>query len=204
MRILIAEDHLVTRTLLLALLKKSNHEVVVAVNGVEAWQVMQQPSAPKLAIIDWMMPEMEGLEVVRRIRALQTDSRPYLIILTAKGEKTDIISGLDAGANDYLVKPFDVGELQARVAVGRRMVEMQDALAAKIEELQQALAQIKTLSGLLPICANCKKIQDNQGCWKKLEIYVREHTEAKFSHDICPECLKNLYPEFEQNPTNDK
>jgi phosphoserine phosphatase RsbU/P len=202
MRILIAEDDLSTRTLLSALLKKFNHEIVATENGAEAWQVMQQPYAPKLAIIDWMMPEIDGLEVVRRIRGLRTDLSPYLIMLTTKGEKTDIATGLDAGANDYLVKPFDASELRARVEVGCRMIAMQNALAAKIEELCQALAQIKTLSGILPICANCKKIRDDHGYWKQVETYVREHSEATFSHSICPECMKELYPGFEFNDTD--
>jgi phosphoserine phosphatase RsbU/P len=196
MRILIAEDDLTSRTVLTAVLKKQGHEVTITVNGAEAWQAMQQPDAPKLAILDWMMPEMDGLEVVRRVRALQTDRPPYIIMLTAKGEKADIIAGLDAGANDYLAKPFDIGELRARIEVARRMVEMQDALAAKVQELHMAFDQIKTLRGIVPICANCKKIRDDQGYWSQVEVYVRDHTEAEFSHSICPECVKILYPEL--------
>jgi hypothetical protein len=79
------------------------------------------------------------------------------------------------------------------------MVEMQNVLAAKIEELRQALDQIKTLRGIVPICASCKKIRDDQGYWSQVEVYVRDHTEARFSHGICPECMKKLYPEFAQN-----
>jgi sigma-B regulation protein RsbU (phosphoserine phosphatase) len=196
MRILIAEDDFTSRTVLVGVLKKYGHEIVTTENGAEAWQVLQQPDAPALVILDWMMPDMDGPEVVRRVRALQTDRPPYIIMLTAKGEKADIIAGLEAGADDYLAKPFDPGELCARVEVGRRMVEMQDALAAKIEELRQAFDQIKTLRGILPICANCKKIRDDQGYWNQVEVYVRDHTEAEFSHSICPECIKILYPEL--------
>ena len=196
MRILIAEDDFTSRTVLAGVLKKCGHEVVETVNGAAAWDAMQKPDAPALAILDWMMPEMDGPKVVRRVRALQTDRPPYIIILTSKGDKADIIAGLEAGANDYLAKPFDAGELRARVEVGRRLVEMQAALASKIEELRQALDQIKTLRGILPICANCKKIRDDQGYWSQVEVYVRDHTEAQFSHGICPECMKRLYPEF--------
>jgi len=198
MRILIAEDDFTSRTVLAGVLKKEGHEVTAAINGAEAWQALQQADAPRLAILDWMMPEMDGPEVVGRVRALQTDRPPYIIMLTTKGEKADIIAGLEAGANDYLAKPFDSGELRARVAVGRRMVEMQDALVAKVEELRRAFDQIKTLRGIVPICANCKKIRDDQGYWNQVEVYVRDHTEAEFSHGLCPECLKNLYPEFGQ------
>ena len=204
MRILIAEDDSTSRTVLTAVLKKQGHEVEATVNGVEAWQAMQQLDAPRLAILDWMMPEMDGLEVVRRVRTLQNDRQPYIIMLTAKGEKADIIAGLEAGANDYLAKPFDRGELLARVEVGRRMVEMQDTLADKIEELRQALNQIKTLRGIVPICANCKKIRDDRGYWNQVEVYVRDHTEAEFSHSICPDCMKELYPEFMREKTENK
>jgi len=201
MKILIAEDDFTSRTVLTAVLKKQDHEVTATVNGAEAWQALQQPDAPKLAILDWMMPEMDGLEVVRRVRALQTDRPPYIIMLTTKGEKADIIAGLEAGANDYLAKPFDPGELRARIEVGRRMVEIQAALASKIAELRQALDQIKTLRGIVPICANCKKIRDDQGYWNQVEVYVRDHTEAEFSHSICPDCVKELYPEFVHDKT---
>jgi DNA-binding response OmpR family regulator len=169
---------------------------VETVNGLEAWQALQEPDAPRLVILDWMMPEMDGLEVLRRVRAQPADRPPYILMLTGKTGKAEVIAGLDAGANDYLAKPFDSGELRARVEVGRRMVEMQDKLADKIGELQRALAEIKTLRGIVPICASCKKIRDDKGYWNLVEDYVRDHTEAEFSHGICPECIKKLYPEF--------
>jgi phosphoserine phosphatase RsbU/P len=145
------------------------------------------------------MPEMDGLEVVRRVRALKTDRPPHIIMLTARSEKADIIAGLEAGASDYLAKPFDPGELSARIEVGRRMVEMQDALASKAEALRQALDQVRTLSGIVPICANCKKIRDDQGYWNQVEVYVRDHTDARFSHGICPECKQKLYPSLKKD-----
>jgi DNA-binding response OmpR family regulator len=199
MRILIAEDDLTSRSMLAAVLRKAGHEVVETVDGATAWEALQRPDAPRLAILDWMMPGMDGLEVVRRVRALQTERSPYIMMLTAKGDRADIIAGLDAGANDYLAKPFHIGELRARVKVGCRLVETQDALAAKVEELRRALDQIKTLRGIVPICASCKKIRDDQGYWSQVEVYVRDHTEAQFSHGICPDCMTKLYPEFAQD-----
>jgi sigma-B regulation protein RsbU (phosphoserine phosphatase) len=196
MRILIAEDDLTSRSILAAVLTKAGHEVVETVDGAAAWAALQRPDASRLAILDWMMPAMDGLEVVRRVRALRPERPPYIIVLTAKGAKADIVTGLNAGADDYLTKPFDAGELRARVEVGRRMVETRDALAAKVEELGHALDHIKTLRGIVPICASCKKIRDDKGYWNQVEVYVRDHTEARFSHGICPECMKRLYPEF--------
>jgi phosphoserine phosphatase RsbU/P len=196
MRILIAEDDLTSRTALAGVLKKEGHQVELTVDGEEAWQMLQKPSSPTIVILDWMMPKMDGLEVARRVRTLQTDRKPYIIMLTTRGEKADIVAGLAAGANDYLSKPFDAGELRARVNVGCRMVEMQAELASKIEELRQALEQIKTLRGIVPICSSCKKIRDDAGYWHQVEVYVHSHTEAEFSHGICPECMKKLYPDF--------
>jgi two-component system cell cycle response regulator len=130
MRILIAEDDSTSRTILAGVLKKSGHEVLVTVNGAEAWQAMQKPDAPGLVVLDWIMPEMNGPDIVRLIRAMPSDRPPYIIMLTSKSEKADIIAGLDAGADDYLAKPFDPGELRARIEVGRRMLELQATLLA--------------------------------------------------------------------------
>jgi two-component system, cell cycle response regulator len=135
MRILIADDDVTSRNVLAAVLKKSGFEVTATVDGNEAWEALQQPDAPSIVILDWMMPGMDGLTILRKVRSLQTDRPPYILMLTTKTEKAEIIAGLDAGANDYLVKPFDVGELRARVEVGRRMVVMQNALLESREAL---------------------------------------------------------------------
>jgi signal transduction histidine kinase len=145
-KILIAEDDPTSRAMLVQMLKKHDHSVIESTNGMEAWQVLQQPDAPHMVILDWMMPEMDGPEVLHRVRALPTERPPYVIMLTARSDKANIIAGLDAGANDYLAKPFDTGELIARVQVGQRMVEMQDALATKVEELRQSQADLHVLT----------------------------------------------------------
>ena len=151
MRILIAEDDFTSRTLLAGVLKNGGHDVVETIDGMAAWTALQQPDAPALAILDWVMPEMDGLELVRQIRARPTEQPPYLLMLTRRNEKADIIAVLDAGANDFVAKPFNPGELRARVEVGRRLIEMQARLAAKVEELREAFDQIKTLRGIVPI-----------------------------------------------------
>lgn len=200
MRILIAEDDTTSRAVLTAVLTQQGYDVTATVDGAQAWQILQQPDAPQLGILDLMMPKIDGLEVVRRVRALPTQWPPYLIMLTIRSDKVDVIAGLEAGANDYLAKPFDPGELRARVEVGRRMIEMQIALAAKIDELRLAAEQVKTLRGIVPICASCKNVRDDQGYWSKVESYLREHTEAEFSHAVCPDCMKKLYPRFAEQP----
>ena len=136
MRILIAEDDLTSRAMLSAVLKKAGNEVIETVNGKEALEELQKPDYPKLVILDFVMPEMDGLEVIRRVRAQKFTRPPYIIMLTSKGEKSDIITGLDAGADDYLTKPFDVGELSARIEVGKRLVNLQ----AELVESREAIA----------------------------------------------------------------
>ena len=136
MRILIADDDLTSRLVLAGVLRKSGHDVVTAIDGDEAWEAMRQADAPALAILDWMMPGLAGVEVCRRIRSRESDQPPYLILLTSRGEKADIVAGLEAGADDYLAKPFDSGELRARVDVGRRVVELQTRLLEARDELE--------------------------------------------------------------------
>ena len=135
MHILIAEDDFTSRIMLSAVLQKAGHEVVAAVDGDDAWQILQHEGAPSLLILDLVMPKMDGLEVIEKVRASKKKLPPYIIMLTSKGEKSDIIQGLDAGADDYLTKPFDVGELRARVEVGRRLLGMQKELIESRELL---------------------------------------------------------------------
>lgn len=196
MRILIADDNLTSRTILAAVLQKLGYEVVAVPNGLEAWEALQQPNAPRLAILDWLMPDLDGPEVCRKVRARETDQPPYLILLTVRGGKKDISEGLHAGADDYLAKPFDPSELGARIEVGNRILALQDRLAGKVIELQDALNQIKTLRGIVPICASCKKVREDDGYWNQVEAFVSAHSEATFSHGICPDCAAKLYPEF--------
>ena len=148
MRILIADDDSTSRLVLAGVLAKTGHEVIVTEDGSQAWEAMRQPDAPKLAILDWEMPGLSGVDVCRRIRAVPTDHPPYLIILTSRGEKADIVAGLEAGADDYLAKPFDPGELRARIDVGRRMVELQATLAVARDALDYE-ARHDALTGAL-------------------------------------------------------
>jgi|SRR5438477_5543883 len=189
MKVLIAEDDAVSRRLLHAGLARWGYEILVAGDGTEAWRMLHQ-ERPALLILDWLMPGMDGLEICRKARALPNFQSAYIILLTGRSTKEDIIQGLDAGADDYIIKPFDPGELRARISVGLRVAQLQLNLADRVRELEDALAKVKTLSGMLPICASCKKIRDDKGYWMQIESYVRDHSEAEFSHGVCPECAK--------------
>ena len=194
MRILIAEDDSTSRLLLERLLKKWEHEVISTADGDEAWTALQAEDAPRLAILDWMMPGMDGIEVCREVRRQVTLEPRYIILLTALGRKEDIVTGLEAGANDYVTKPFDKNELRVRINVGQRVLELQSALAYRIDELQKVLDHVKTLQGILPICMHCRRIRTDQESWEGLESYIQDHSEAEFSHGLCPECLEKHYP----------
>ncbi len=196
-RVLIAEDDRTSRTLLRSMLSKWGFEVQVTEDGAEAWQALQVADAPQLLVLDWMMPGLDGPEICRRLRALEDERPRWVILLTALGQKDDVVAGLEAGADDYLVKPFDASELKARLAVGRRVIELQTALADRVAELSNATAHINTLQGILPICMHCHQIRDDQDSWIKLEQYLVEHSEAKLSHSLCPACLEKYYPEEE-------
>ena len=190
MKILIAEDDLTSRRILEAILAKWNYEVIATGDGLEAWQALQTENAPPIAIIDWMMPGMDGVDFCRKIRQTQTLTPTYIILLTSKAQQEDVVAGLEAGANDYIRKPFEREELRARIQVGERVVELQAALADRVKMLEEAIIKIKTLQGLLPICSYCKKIRNDQDYWQQIETYVAEHTQAEFTHGICPDCLE--------------
>ncbi len=192
MRVLIAEDDPVSRRALERALQRWGHEVVVTCDGQAAWNALEAADAPPLAILDWMMPKIDGLEVCRRLRLGQGQDPTYVILLTAKDMAEDLALGLSSGANDYVRKPFNRLELQSRVSVGERMIALQRELAGRVRDLEQALAEIKQLHGMLPICSYCKKIRDDQNYWQRVETYIESHVDVQFSHGICPDCFQTV------------
>ncbi|MCB0209782.1 MAG: response regulator transcription factor [Anaerolineae bacterium] len=199
MKILIAEDDLVSRHLLQVKLRQWGYDVVETKDGQEAWQALQQEDSPQLAILDWMMPGMDGIDICRNARASTRLQSIYFIMLTTRNNQEDIIVGLQAGADDYITKPFESQELQARVQVGVRIVRLQSELAARVSDLEAALDKVKQLEGIMPICSYCKKIRDDKNYWQQIEEYITEHSEATFSHGICPDCYdKYIKPELDE------
>jgi phosphoserine phosphatase RsbU/P len=147
--IVIAEDDLVSRTLISNLMAKWSFNAVVAQDGHEAMKALRAEQGPALAILDWMMPDMDGLQVCRRIR--ESGKMVYVIMLTSRGTKENIVEGLHAGADDYLIKPFDKNELLARIQVGLRILELHGTLAARVKELEEAAAEIGELKLRIPL-----------------------------------------------------
>jgi DNA-binding response OmpR family regulator len=198
-RVLIAEDDPVSRRLLGANLHKWGHQVRDVEDGIAAWEAMQEEDAPALAILDWMMPGLDGVEVCRRARQRSPAPPLYVILLTARTRPEDIVQALDAGADDYVTKPFHAAELRARLGVGIRVVQLQLELARRIAELEEALARVDELHGILPICSYCKRIRSDTDSWHRVEEYVSAHSAARFSHGVCPACLETVIkPQLEE------
>lgn len=194
MKLLIAEDEPVALRLLTRLFEKE-YDLELAHNGEDAWNIVSRADGPRLAVLDWQMPGMDGTEICRRARR-ELPEPMYLLLVTATRKSTkDVISGFGAGADDYVRKPFNADEMRARVAVGRRVLELQQSLADRVAELQDMLARVHTLEGLLPICSWCKRIRNDQNYWEQLESYLTEHSQATFTHGICPECCEKLRKE---------
>jgi CheY-like chemotaxis protein len=186
-------------------LEQWGYEVSAAENGEAAWRLFQDKDAPALAIVDWMMPLIDGPTLCRRVRTVTSGRPVYLILLTARDTSADVVAGLEAGADAYIGKPFDHEELRARLLAGERILRLETELATRVSELEQAVALVKHLEGLLPICMYCKKIRDDKNYWHQVERYITEHSAAQFSHGICPECYARVVePELKQLNQDEK
>jgi CheY-like chemotaxis protein len=198
MRALIADDNRIETAILSATLRRLDIDVTVVHDGAEAWATLTGGDTASLAILDWMMPSVDGPELCRRIRNDATRAHMYVILLTGRTTKADIVAGLESGADDYIVKPFAPEELRARIQVGIRVLTLQEKLAERVSELETALSRVKQLHGLLPICSYCKRIRGDDQYWRQVDAYLVEHTDAKFTHGICPPCSQDLLAQIEE------
>jgi sigma-B regulation protein RsbU (phosphoserine phosphatase) len=191
-KILIAEDDRVSRRILETTLTGWGYQTIVTEDGNAAWNVLKGADAPELAILDVMMPEIDGFELCRRVRESNGWIPPYIILLTGRSTKEDVVHGIKAGANDYLSKPFYREELKVRVEVGIQMLELHKSLSERVKELEVALTEVKQLRGLVPICSYCKNVRNDENFWQQVETYISSRTSAVFSHSICPECFEQI------------
>ncbi len=193
MRVLIAEDDLTSRKVLKTVVERLGYGVVLTGDGNEALEAMLGPNGPRIALLDWEMPGLSGVEVCRTIREKDPEDRPYLIMVTGKADARDLVAGFEAGADDYVTKPFAGSELKARLGAGIQILELQARLEEKIAELKEALDRVRTLEGIVPICMHCKRVRDTDNYWQQVEVYVSSHSKAQFSHGLCEECMTEHY-----------
>jgi DNA-binding response OmpR family regulator len=194
--VLVADDDPIMRAVLVATLTRWGFRVTAVADGAAAWRYMVTATEPTLAIVDWMMPGLSGVDLCRRLRQERDDANFYIVLLTAREGRGDLIAGLDAGADDYVVKPFDPAELRARLRCGERVLSLRHQLSERVREVQTVLASEKRLQGLVPICSYCKSIRSDDSYWHAVEAYLSEHSDVRFSHGICPPCLEKVTAEF--------
>lgn len=194
MKALLAEDEPIARSLLRAHLRAAGHEPAIAPDGTEAWRFLRGCDEPLLAVLDWMMPGLDGPEICRRLRARAELRGSYVIMVTGRCRQADLVAGLEAGVDDYVTKPFDAGELRARLGVARRVLCLQLGLRRRVAELEAAASRIQRLERLLPICCYCKRIRADDDYWEQVEHYVSARTGARFTHGICPDCFGRAAP----------
>ncbi len=189
-RILIVDDVPENIHLLIELLKEE-YATLPAKSGAAALKKAMSEPRPDLILLDIMMPGLDGYEVCRILKEDEKTKEIPVIFITAVSEEIDAARAFEVGGVDYITKPFNPATVQARIRTHLR-------LNATLRELQKSLSEIKTLSGLIPICASCKKIRDDGGYWNQIELYIRDHSEVEFSHGICPQCAEDLYPKFKK------
>jgi len=180
MIILLVEDEAVARLTLRAILSAQGHVVHEAESGTDAWGTWQL-AAPRVVVADWVMPEMDGLELCRKIRSVPDRPYTYFILQTARGGRESLDEAMEAGVDDFLLKPAGAEDLRARLRVAERILGLQ--------------AELLALEGLLSLCSYCKRLRAADGSWGSLERYIESHSTAQFSHGVCPDCYeKHLKP----------
>ena len=196
--ILIAEDDPVARELLGIFLKEWGYDVLMSGNGNEAWDMLNKHDI-SIALLDWIMPGKEGIDICREYRKLNDRTYLYIIIITAKDNREDTVTALNAGADDYIKKPFDENELKSRIQSGERIYRLKTRLEDKVKELEKAIKEITELRNLLPICSYCKKVRDDHDYWHQVENYLHSYAGIDFTHSVCPDCMeKYVEPEIQQ------
>jgi phosphoserine phosphatase RsbU/P len=193
--VLVVDDVAKNVEVICNILNLENYQISVASDGIKAWNILQRLT-PDLILLDIMMPNLDGYSLCRRIKTVEGKKDIPIIFVTARTGREDLVRGFEVGAVDYITKPFNSAELLARVRTHMSLYRARKRNEFLIAELRAALAEVKTLSGLLPICSGCKKIRDDDGYWRQVESYLAAHTDIRFSHAICPSCVRKEYPDL--------
>lgn len=202
--ILVVDDKPENLLAMQGLLEGPEIEIVTATSGQDALSLMLEHEFA-LILLDVQMPEMDGIETASLIRGSErTKSIPIIFVTAISKDPQHVFQGYEAGAVDYLMKPFEPEILKSKVKVfcdlyrqGRIIKKQLGEIEAKNELLERQLKEIKTLRGFIPICSSCKKIRNDDGFWEAIEVYIRDHSEAEFSHGLCPKCIDELYKKYE-------
>ena len=204
-KVLVTDDNPDILLLSTVLLTRAGYEALEASTGEECL-VAVRTYHPDLVLLDVMLPGMSGIEVCRQIKSDENLKDIFVILASGIQVSSELqADGLDIGADGYFIRPISNREFLARVQAGERIKRAEDALRTKerqqqelISHLEEALAEIKTLKGFIPICASCKKIRDDEGYWNQLEAYISKRTDAVFSHGLCPECAEQARAEIKR------
>lgn len=194
--ILIIDDNPVNLQSLFIYLEKAGFKVLYESDGEAGIEAVKR-FKPHIILLDVMMPGIDGFETCRRLKADDATRNIPVIFMTALTETVDEVKGLEVGAVDYITKPLSIETVLARVTTHLTNRRLQKKLEEQNAKLEEALANVKMLKGLLPICGRCKKIRDDKGYWSRIEEYLETHSDLLFSHGICPECMEALYGEQE-------
>lgn len=204
-KILIIDDQPINIEIIVNHLEETGEPYVMyqATDGESGYSLAEK-IIPDLIITDWEMPGMTGIEVIIKLKSNEiTHDIPVIVASGVMTSSKNLRTALETGAVDFIRKPIDKIEIVARVHSVlmlsdslKEIKNQRDELQDKNLQLSKALEEVKTLSGLLPICANCKKVRDDDGYWSEVEVYVKDHSDLQFSHGICPDCAEKLYPEI--------
>jgi PleD family two-component response regulator len=193
--VLIVDDTPLNIELIATILTHEGCRIQPAESGAQALEYARELQ-PELILLDVIMPKMDGYQVCEALKQDALTQDIPVLFISCRGEVDAIARGLEAGALDYISKPFEPLELLSRVRTHLELARRRRKEHKLIAELQGALEQVKQLSGLLPICAHCKKVRDDGGFWQQVERYITAHSEATFSHGLCPDCIPIYFPDF--------
>jgi len=199
-RILVADDSRTQQALIDLALRGGGFDPILISTGTAAAAELLREDGPSLAILDWQMPGLTGVEIARLVRARASRRHVYIVVLTADGHPSRLVEALQAGADDFAVKPCTPTELVARAHVGDRIVRLHEELALKVAELEAEKRNVLQLEGLLPMCMHCHRVRNGVSDWQKMERYIESRSSAKVSHGLCDTCLETHYPDSPECP----